>query len=275
MTAIVVRTRTDLAAVLAGLPRPVGLVPTMGALHGGHATLLRSARTANTAVVASIFVNPLQFGPGEDFDRYPRSFDADLALCESAGVDVVWAPSVPDMYPAGLAQVTVSPGPLGDVLEGAVRPGHFGGMLTVVTKLLTTVRPDRAYFGEKDYQQLALIRRLVLDLDLGVEIVGVATVRDPDGLALSSRNVYLATDERHRALALSRALHAGAAAARDGAAAVLATAAGVLAEAGIEPDYLALRGSDLGDAPRSGAARLLVAARIGTPRLIDNIAVQL
>jgi pantoate--beta-alanine ligase len=220
-------------------------------------------------------VNPLQFGPGEDFERYPRSFDADVALCDEAGVDLIWAPSVDDMYSAGPAQVTVSPGPLGDELEGAVRPGHFAGMLTVVTKLLASVRPDRAYFGEKDYQQLTLIRRLVADLDLGVEVVGVPTVREPDGLALSSRNVYLTPAERQRAVALSQALQKGARVASAGASAAVAVALDVLLGADIEPDYLQVRGVDLGPAPEHGPARLLVAARIGAPRLIDNIAVEL
>lgn len=274
MTAVV-RTRAELAAARAALPDPVGLAPTMGALHAGHRALLDAARNDSAAVVASIFVNPLQFGPGEDFERYPRTFDADVALCDEAGVDLIWAPSVDDMYSAGPAQVTVSAGPLGDVLEGAIRPGHFAGMLTVVTKLLTTVRPTRAYFGEKDYQQLTLIRRLNADLDLDVEIVGVPTIREADGLALSSRNVYLTADERQRAVALSQALLNGAAAAAAGAAAVVAAAQTVLIDAGIEPDYLALRGIDLGDPPEHGPARLLVAARIGAPRLIDNIAVEL
>ena len=147
-------------------------------------------------MIATIFVNPLQFGPNEDYDRYPRTFDADLERCQAAGVDLVWAPAVDDMYSRGQPQVTVSPGPLGEILEGAARPGHFAGVLTVVAKLLNSVRPDRAYFGEKDYQQLVLVRRMVADLDLAVEIVAVPTVREPDGLALSSRNAYLSTDDR-------------------------------------------------------------------------------
>jgi len=284
---IVVSSRAELAAARAALPAPRGLVPTMGALHDGHAALLTAARTANATVIASIFVNPLQFGPTEDFGNYPRPLDADLARCRDLGVDLVWAPTVADMYGSAgpgstestqvtaSTQVTVSPGPLGDVLEGAIRPGHFAGVLTVVTKLFGVVRPDRAYFGEKDYQQLTLIRHLVADLDLGVEVVGVPTVRGPDGLALSSRNAYLTSDERMRAVALSRALRAGADAASGGARAVQAAAAKVLADAGIETDYLALCDPDLGDAPQRGEARLLVAARVGTPRLIDNIALNL
>ena len=277
MTVVAV-TRAELAGALAALgeqSRPLGLVPTMGALHDGHSALIAAARAADESVVVSIFVNPLQFGPGEDFAKYPRSFAADVTRCEQAGVAVIWAPTVADMYGAGPAQVTVSPGPLGEQLEGAQRPGHFAGMLTVVTKLLTTVRPDRAYFGEKDYQQLTLITRLVADLDLGVEIVGVPTVREPDGLALSSRNVYLSGDERRRALGLARALDAGVAAASGGPDAVVGAAAKVLADAGIDPDYLALRGVDLGEPPAHGPARLLVAARVGSPRLIDNIEVRL
>jgi pantoate--beta-alanine ligase len=274
----VVTTRGDLAVALATLRAggaTLGLVPTMGALHDGHGALLDTARATDQAVVASIFVNPLQFGPHEDYLRYPRSFDADVERCRAAGVDLVWAPSVDDMYAAGPAQVTVSAGPLGDELEGAVRPGHFAGMLTVVTKLFTSVRPDRAYFGEKDYQQLTLVRRLAVDLDLGVDVVGVDTVREPDGLALSSRNVYLTGANRGPAVALSRALRAGAAAAAGGRGAVLATARAVLAECGVVVDYLELRGVDLGPPPEHGEARLLVAATVGTARLIDNIAVRL
>ncbi len=238
---------------------------------------MRRPGHGNAAVVVSIFVNPLQFGPDEDFDRYPRSLPGDLERCEAAGVDVVWAPTVDDMYPGGRPLLAFAAGPLGDELEGAHRPGHFDGMLTVVAELLTAVRPDRAYFGEKDYQQLTLVRRLVAnDLRaLDVEIVAVPTVRAPDGLALSSRNTYLSVEDRQRALAISRALQAGAAAGAQGADAVLAAASAVLAEAGVTADYLVLRGADLGDPPAHGEARLLVAARIGAPRLIDNIGVTL
>ena len=266
----VVHSRSEFAAVRATLPGAVGLVPTMGALHAGHGALLDTARGANDSVVATIFVNPLQFGPSEDLGRYPRSLDADLDRCAAADIDVVWVPAVSDVYATGAADVTVAPGPLGDQLEGAQRPGHFAGVLTVVAKFLNLVRPTRAYFGEKDYQQLTLIRRMAIDLDLDSEIVGVATVRAADGLALSSRNVYLSADERARALALSRALFAGAAAHRDH---VVATAHAVLAEAGITPDYLELRSLALGVERAGEPARLLVAARVGTPRLIDNIGV--
>ncbi len=272
---LVVHSRAELAAARAALPSPVGLVPTMGALHAGHAALLAAARRANASVIATVFVNPMQFGPTEDLDCYPRTLDADFALCARAGVELVWAPAVADVYPHGDALVTVAPGPLGRELEGAVRPTHFAGVLTVVAKLLALVRPEGAYFGEKDYQQLILVRRMVADLDLGSDVVGVPIVREADGLALSSRNRYLAADERQHALALSRALFAGRAAGPD-AAAVLAAATAVLAtEAGLAVHYLALRGVDLGDVPEHGPARLLVAARVGSTRLIDNVAVEL
>jgi pantoate--beta-alanine ligase len=270
---VVRETRADLAAMRATLPSPVGLVPTMGALHDGHVALLRAARSESAAVVVSVFVNPLQFGASEDLERYPRTFAADLAACEREGVDLVWAPPQDEVYRAGQPEVTVNPGPLGDELEGAVRPGHFTGVLTVVAKLLQLVRPDRAYFGEKDYQQLVLVRRMVADLDFPVDIVGVPTIRAEDGLALSSRNAYLSDADRQRALVLSRALRAGAAAPRD---AVLDAAMTVLAsEPDVAVDYLAVRGEGLGPPPESGSARLLVAARVGGTRLIDNAAVQL
>ncbi len=273
---LVVHTRAELAAARARLAAGVGLVPTMGALHAGHVALLDRARAECATVVVSIFVNPAQFGPGEDFSRYPRSLDADLARCEQAGVDVVWAPPVDEVYPAGVAEVTVSPGALGSELEGAVRPSHFGGVLTVVAKLFNLVRPDVGFFGEKDYQQLTLIRRMSADLDLGVDVVGVPTVRDADGLALSSRNAYLAGGDRQAAVALSRALFAGRDAAAAGADAVIAAAKDVLgAEPGVGVDYLVLRGADLGFAPERGPARLLVAARVGSTRLIDNVEVVL
>jgi pantoate--beta-alanine ligase len=264
------RTRRELEIDLA---TPRGVVMTMGALHDGHAELLRAARRECRSVVATLFVNPLQFGPAEDLDRYPRTFEADWELCSREGVDLLFAPTEAEMYPDGRPQTTVVPGPLGDELEGASRPGHFAGVLTVVLKLLHLTRPDRAYFGEKDYQQLTLVRRMVRDLDLPVQIVGVPTVRDADGLALSSRNRYLTPGERERALALSRALRAGAAAGPGGPRAVLAAACAQLE--GIDLDYLELRDPDLGPAPWHGPARLLVAARIGTTRLIDNAPVRL
>jgi pantoate--beta-alanine ligase len=257
--------------------RRVLLIPTMGALHEGHRELIRHARRmpGSTVIAVSIFVNPLQFGAGEDLDRYPRPLEADLDACRAEGVELVFTPGVADMYPPG-ADTTVTPGPLATELEGAVRPGHFGGVLTVVSKLFHIVAPDVAFFGEKDYQQLVLIQKMVRDLDFFVSIVGVPIVREPDGLALSSRNVYLSPDERAGALVLQRALRAGAGVAADGAAAVLDTAGAVLAEEpAVAVDYLELRAADLGPTPATGQARLLVAARVGPTRLIDNVAVRL
>jgi pantoate--beta-alanine ligase len=275
---IVTHSRADLAGALDGLAGPVALVPTMGALHAGHAALIEHARRFSESVVVSIFVNPLQFGPSEDLARYPRNLPADLELCERLGADLVWAPAVEDVYPGGEArsQVRVDPGPLGAQLEGAVRPGHFAGVLTVVAKLLGLVRPAAAFFGEKDYQQLVLIRRMAADLELGVGIGGVPTVREPDGLALSSRNAYLSAADRERATALSQALFAGQQAAPHGALAVIAAATRVLAaEPAVAVDYLELRDPDLGELPEHGPARLLVAGRVGGTRLIDNVAVTL
>ncbi|HJQ44388.1 MAG TPA: pantoate--beta-alanine ligase [Jatrophihabitantaceae bacterium] len=273
----VVGSRREFGAARLAVAGPVGFVPTMGALHAGHAALLDAARANNTATLATIFVNPTQFGPGEDLDRYPRTVEADLEMCERAGVDLVWVPEVEDVYPRGTPLVSVSPGPLGSELEGAVRPTHFAGVLTVVAKLLNLVRPDSAYFGEKDYQQLALIRRMATDLELGATIVGVPTVREPDGLALSSRNRYLSVDERAEALTLSRALFAGREAAPDGGAtaALAAARAELAAHPAVDVDYLELRGPDLDPDPEQGPARLLVAARVGTTRLIDNVEVVL
>ena len=254
----------------------------MGALHEGHAALLREARTragGSGAVVASVFVNPLQFAVGEDLERYPRTMAQDVALCAREQVDVVFAPGVDEVYPGGHAavQVTLDPGPLGGVLEGRARPTHFRGVLTVVTKLFGLVRPDLAVFGEKDYQQLVLVRRTAEDLCLPVEVLGVPTVREPDGLALSSRNRYLSVEERGVAASLRAALVAGAAAGPGGPEAVRRAAVDVLAAAGplVEPEYVEVAAPDLGPAPDEGAARLLVAARVGTTRLIDNVAVTL
>jgi pantoate--beta-alanine ligase len=268
--------RAEFSHARASLPGPIGVVLTMGALHAGHTALLNTARAANNSVVATVFVNPLQFGPSEDLGRYPRTFDADVTRFQAAAVDLVWAPAVEDVYTHRPVRVTVAAGPLGTVLEGAVRPGHFDGVLTVVAKFFNIVRPDRAYFGEKDYQQLTLIRQMVADLDLGVEVVGVPTVRESDGLALSSRNVYLSADDRERALGLSRSLTRGVEMAGAGAAVVVAVAGAELLAAGIDPDridYATVRGTDLGEPPASGPARLLVAARVGSTRLIDNAAV--
>ncbi|QYX78304.1 pantoate--beta-alanine ligase [Streptomyces akebiae] len=210
MTITVLRTADELHARARAGRRAV--VMTMGALHEGHATLIRAAREiagGTGEVVVTVFVNPLQFGAGEDLDRYPRTLDADAKLAEQSGADVVFAPSVEEVYPGGEPQVRITAGPMGERLEGASRPGHFDGMLTVVAKLLHLTRPDVALYGQKDAQQLALIRRMVRDLNFGVEIVGVPTVREADGLALSSRNRYLSTEERRTALALSQALFAG------------------------------------------------------------------
>jgi pantoate--beta-alanine ligase len=275
----VARTRGELARALAALRadgRSVALVPTMGALHDGHRALIRRAGELADAVVVSVFVNPLQFAPGEDLDRYPRPWDDDLAACTDEGVAVVFAPSVEVMYPDEPI-VRVRAGAAGDLLEGAHRPGHFDGVLTVVAKLFNLVRPDVAVFGEKDAQQLALIRRMVSDLDVPVHVVGLPTVREPDGLARSSRNAYLSVDEHARALTLSRALFAGAAAADDGAWAVREAAGAVLDAAdGVDLDYLELVDAATlrpVDSAFTGNALLLIAARVGSTRLIDNVAV--
>ena len=264
-------------AELRELDPSIAIVPTMGALHDGHVQLMKHARPLGETLVASIFVNPTQFAPGEDFAEYPRTFDADLERCSEAGVDVVFAPSVETMYPGGTdSLVTIDPGALGTVLEGRARPSHFRGVLTVVAKLFGLVRPDVAVFGEKDYQQLVLIRQMAETLCLGIDIQGCPTVREADGLAMSSRNAYLTPDQRKQAATLSAALRAGVAAAADGAEAVLAGAHAVLDDAsGVELDYLALTDANLGDAVPGEEGRLLIAARVGKPRLIDNTALTL
>jgi pantoate--beta-alanine ligase len=278
---VLAHTRGELSALLsdarAGGHR-VGLVPTMGALHAGHASLLATARgrVDDGPLVASIFVNPLQFGPHEDLDRYPRTLEADLEVCEREGVDIVFAPTVEEVYPGGDPQVTVEPGPLAAVLEGRTRPGHFRGVLTVVAKLFGLVRPDVAVFGEKDYQQLVLVRRMVLDLNMGVEVVGAETVREHDGLALSSRNRYLDREQREHAVALSRALLAAQETAGYGAEVALSAARAELrAVPGVDLDYLVITDPDLGDLPAAvppdTPARILIAARLGTTRLIDSL----
>ncbi|CAM2882828.1 pantoate--beta-alanine ligase [Skermania piniformis] len=266
---------TRVSEALRSVGRTVALVPTMGALHDGHLALVRAARRHNSVVIVSIFVNPLQFGAGEDLDAYPRTFDADLASLRDAGVELVFAPSVADMYPTG-PRTTVQPGPAGADLEAGTRPTHFAGMLTVVAKLLQIARPREAFFGEKDYQQLVLIRQMVADLNFGTRIVAVPTVRERDGLAMSSRNRYLDPAQRESATALSAALAAGAHAASAGPDAVLAAARAVVdAASGIELDYLELRDADLGPAPTQGMGRLLIAVRVGGTRLIDNTAVRI
>jgi pantoate--beta-alanine ligase len=282
---VLIRTRAEYAVVRAGLDEPVVLVPTMGALHDGHRALLRRAREIagrDGSVIVSVFVNPLQFGPGEDFGSYPRTLDQDLAVCAEQGAAVVFAPGRDEIYPAD-PLVTVDPGPVGRLLEGSSRPGFFGGVLTVVLKLFHLVRPDVAVFGQKDAQQLALVRQMAADLDLGVEIASVPIVRDPDGLAVSSRNAYLSAAERSTARGLSRGLAAGAAAAAGGPAAVLAAARAVLdgaarADPPLVLDYLALVDPfsfTPAGAGYRGPALLLVAARAGTTRLIDNTQVTL
>ncbi|MET7765085.1 pantoate--beta-alanine ligase [Streptomyces sp. NPDC005393] len=287
------------------MPGRTAVVMTMGALHDGHASLIRAARGrvgAKGLVTVTVFVNPLQFGAGEDLDRYPRTLDADLKVAAEAGADIVFAPSAEEVYPGGEPRIRIAAGPMGEGYEGAFRPGHFDGMLTVVAKLLHLTRPDIAFFGEKDAQQLALVRRMVRDLNFPVEVVGVPTIREGDGLALSSRNRYLLAPERSTALALSRALFAGrdaGALAAQGAGsappaaveeqdglirvaspkAVRSAARAVLAEAALlEPpltlDYVALVDpADFTEVPddHTGEAVLAVAAKVGATRLIDNI----
>ncbi|GAA1112307.1 pantoate--beta-alanine ligase [Nocardiopsis composta] len=274
---VVVRTPAELDRIRPGLGR-IALVPTMGALHAGHRGLIAAARERADSVVVSIFVNPLQFGPGEDLDRYPRTFEADLRACAEEGVAAVYAPGVETMYP-GEQLVTVDPGPMADVLEGASRPGHFRGVLTVVAKLFHMVRPDVALFGQKDAQQLAVVRRMVRDLAFPVAVEAVPTMRDPDGLAISSRNVYLSEAERASARALSRALLAGADAAVTGPIGILGAAREVLdraaaADPPVELDYLALIDAHtFAEVPADhrGDAVLAVAAKVGSTRLIDNV----
>ena len=271
--------RADLAAARALMPGPVVLAPTMGALHDGHARLLGAARTLagpRGSVIVSIFVNPLQFGPNEDLDRYPRTLDADLAMCAREGADLVFAPAAAEIYPGGPPEVSVDPGPAGQRFEGEFRPGFFGGVLTVVLKLLHLTRPAVAVFGQKDAQQLALVRRMVTDLNLDVVIEPVPTVRDADGLAVSSRNRYLSAADRAVALALPRALRAGQDAAAGGADAVLAAARGVLtAQPALAVDYVALVDPGTFGPAETGPALLAAAARAGATRLIDNVALVL
>ncbi len=247
---------------------------TMGALHEGHAMLIRRAREKARHVIVSIFLNPLQFGPKEDLSRYPRTFDTDMQICTAEGVDVVFAPTPDVVYPDGDPGVRISAGPLGNVLEGQSRPGHFDGMLTVVAKLMHLTGGTSFYYGQKDAQQLLLIRRMVRDIDFPAAVVSVPTVREDDGLALSSRNMYLTESDREVALCLSRALTAGAAVAAEGPSSIRRAARAVLVR---EPlalvDYLVLvHPNTLHDVPEwyRGEALLAVAARVGTTRLIDN-----
>jgi pantoate--beta-alanine ligase len=271
--AAVARTLPELTAALAGRD-DIALVPTMGALHDGHRALLRAARRSSATVVMSLFVNPAQFGPGEDFDQYPRDEEADLAVASAEGADLVFAPDPGVVYPDGFV-ASVEPGPLGDELEGRSRRGHFRGVATVVTRLFGLVRPQRAFFGEKDYQQLVIVRSVARDLALGVEVVGVPTVRDDDGLALSSRNRFLSPDERERARTMHAALRSAGrlyAAGEQDERLLLDTARARLA---MDPDYLELRRrEDLGAYDPERPAILLVAARLGTTRLIDNLSLE-
>ena len=267
---IVARDLAALRQALAALPRPLAMVPTMGALHDGHMALLREGQRRAASTVASIFVNPLQFSAGEDFDRYPRDDAADLARLEAGGCDVAWLPSVEEMYSPGRATAVEVGGPA-EGFEGAARPGHFRGMATVVAKLLHQAGPDMVMFGEKDWQQLQVVRRMVADLDWPVEVVAVPTLREPDGLAMSSRNRLLTPEQRAVAPGLCRVLRrvalegASPAALRDGAA--------ELAAMGMVPDYLALVEADTMRplAHPTGPARLVAAARLGAVRLLDNV----
>ncbi len=269
------RDRAEIRRARAALEGSVAVVMTMGALHEGHVSLLRLARERADHVVATVFVNPLQFGPGEDLASYPRTWEADLSVLTAERVDLVLAPRVEDLYPTGPPEVRVRAGALAERWEGAERPGHFEGVLTVVTVLLHLVRPQVAVFGAKDYQQLVLVRRLVSDLALDVSIVAAPTVREPDGLARSSRNSRLSPSERERALTLSRGLAAAGerAAAGGSAGQVRAAAVDVLAGAGVAVDYCTLADPDtLAEVSEDhrGAAVLLLAARVGSVRLLDN-----
>ena len=274
----IVKNAKELAAAVEGLTaggNRLALVPTMGALHAGHIALVEQARLRADRVAASIFVNPMQFGAGEDLDRYPRREVEDATMLEAAGCDLLWLPSADDIYPQGFA-TTVDVAGISNRWEGEARPGHFAGVATVVAKLLIAASPDVALFGEKDFQQLAVIRRMVADLGLPIEIVGVPTVRDADGLALSSRNAYLSADERQRAVALPRALAAARDRVQSGnqVAAAIDEAKASLAAAGFGPiDYVALVDAatlEPLDQP-GGDMRLIAAAWMGKTRLIDNL----
>ncbi|MGQ0431690.1 MAG: pantoate--beta-alanine ligase [Microthrixaceae bacterium] len=259
--------------------RSVGFVPTMGFLHAGHASLMDAARVDNDVVVTSIFVNPLQFGPSEDLDSYPRDLTGDTALAEQAGVDLLFVPIPTEMYPHRV-RTTVHVSGVSEPLEGRARPTHFDGVATVVIKLFAIVGPCRAYFGEKDFQQLAVVRQLVRDLSLPVEVIGCATVRDPDGLALSSRNAYLTPEERAAAPSVHAALQAGRRAIERGATSAVEVQRAIAAVIEAEPlavlDYAAVVDAATFEVPDRlrGSLRLLVAARFGKARLIDNLGVE-
>ena len=283
MAVLLAATHDELTAACAE-PRLTAVVMTMGALHDGHAELVRAARRrigAEGRIIVTDFVNPTQFAPGEDFDRYPRTLDHDMAVCAEAGADIVFAPSVEDVYGTNDlgslgTQVQVEPGPLGDDLEGASRPVHFRGVLTVVAKLMHLTSPDLAFFGEKDYQQLTLIAQMVRDLRFPIEVVPVETVREDDGLAMSSRNRYLSDSERASASLIPAALRAVVAAGLEDEGAALEAGLAVLAQdPSIDVDYLVIRALDLSAAPEAGQARVLIAARVGSTRLLDNMAMEL
>lgn len=272
-----IETVADMRAERARLAGRLGLVPTMGFLHEGHLSLVRAARRDNDSVAVSIFVNPTQFGPNEDFERYPRDQERDLALLRAEGVDIVFAPSPEEMYPPGFDDWVEVRGPLAERLEGAARPGHFRGVATVVARLFRIIEPDRAYFGEKDAQQSRVIRRMVRELGLPVEIVGLPTVREPDGLAMSSRNVYLSPEERSAALSLSRSLYIGRKlteeGVRDAETVRRAVRECVKREPLVKLEYVSVADDEtleeLDTIDRR--ALLLLAARAGSTRLIDNI----
>ncbi len=275
-----IRTADGVAEAIEGLRRSgsdVGLVPTMGALHEGHASLIRRARQERRVAVVSIFVNPLQFGPNEDLARYPREEASDLVLCEELGVDVVWVPSLEEFYPPGVVLDSPDPGPVGDILEGRERPGHFAGVLKAVHRLLDVVGPDAAYFGEKDAQQMFLVRRMARELALPVQVVACPTVREPDGVARSSRNAYLAPDERAQAgclfLALSEAAQRARAGERDAAVLVASMAREIGATPLASLDYAAVVDEQTFEPVVAviGEARALVAVRFPSARLIDNL----
>ncbi len=257
--------------------RSLGFVPTMGSFHDGHLSLVRRARGEREVVAVSVFVNPLQFGPHEDFEAYPRDLDRDLGLARAEGVDLVFAPSVEEMYPGGTPAVTVDPGPLAERLEGAIRPGHFRGVSTVVAKLFHAVGPSAAYFGEKDAQQLAIVRRMVRDLSFPIELVGCPIVRERDGVAMSSRNAYLSPEERVAARCLSRGLSRAQALLAAGERSAQPLVAAVRTEVDEEPlaaiDYAVMVDDETFEEVQdvTSPARALVAARIGKPRLIDNV----
>lgn len=274
----VVHSRDEMLSLLEAVPPGQRFaVMTMGALHAGHASLIERARAEageDGLVIVTVYVNALQFNDVQDLARYPRTLDSDADVAAATGADVVWAPSAIDVFPTGPSEFDTDPGALGDIYEGAHRPGHFRGMLTVVRAFLNALEPAVAYFGEKDYQQLALIKQMARDLKLETSIVGVPTLRESDGLALSSRNVFLTASQRAQALGISRALFAGQSAAAHGRAAVFEAVDAVLQAYMIDPDYRALVGEDF-IADTGQHARMLIAAKVGDVRLIDNIAIEL